>query len=142
MTPKQERFVQEYTIDSNATQAAIRAGYSAKTAMEQGYQLLQKPSVKAAIQAAQAEHRERTKVTIESLTEKLRAAYDVAEKNGQSASMVQASMGLAKLHGYLVDRVEQTTKAVDNMTPDEVRAEIEQMRREHMALMCSNSDSI
>jgi phage terminase small subunit len=124
MTPKQERFVQEYTIDSNATQAATRAGYSAKTAMEQGYQLLQKPSVKAAIQAAQAEHRERTKVTIEILTEKLRAAYDMAEKNGQSASMVQASMGLAKLHGYLVDRVEQTTKQVDSMTPTELDAEL------------------
>ncbi len=135
MTPKQERFVQEYTIDSNATQAAIRAGYSAKSAYVQGPRLLENVGVAAAIRAAQAEHRERTKVTVESLTEKLRAAYDVAEQNGQSASMVQASMGLAKLHGYLVDRVEQTTKAADNMTPDEVKAEIEQMRREHMALM-------
>ena len=124
MTPKQERFVQEYLIDSNATAAAKRAGYCPKTAMEQGFQLLRKPSVKATIQAAQAEHRERTKVTVESLTEKLRAAYDVSEKNGQSASMVQASMGLAKLHGYLVDRVEQTTKAADNMTPDELKAEL------------------
>jgi phage terminase small subunit len=130
MTPKQERFVQEYTLDSNATQAAIRAGYSAKTAMEQGYQLLQKPSVKAAIQDMQAEHRERTKVTVESLTEKLRAAYDVAQKNGQPASMVQAAMGLAKLHGYLVDKVEQTTKEADNMTPAELTAELARVQAE------------
>ncbi len=135
MKPKQQRFAEEYLIDSNATQAAIRAGYSAKTAMEQGYQLLQKPSVRAAIRAAQAEHREHTKVTIESLTEKLRAAYDVAEKNGQSASMVQASMGLAKLHGYLVDRVEQTTKEADNMTPDERDAEQARVERELWAIM-------
>ncbi len=78
----------------------------------------------------QAELRERTKVTVENITEKLRAAYDVAKKNGQSASMVQASMGLAKLHGYLVDKVEQTTKAADNMTPDELAAELARVQAE------------
>jgi len=135
MNNKQQRFVDEYLVDSNATQAAIRAGYSAKTAYVQGPRLLENVGVAAAIRAAQVEHRERTKVTVESLTEKLRAAYDVAEKNGQSASMVQASMGLAKLHGYLVDRVEQTTKAADNMTPDELNVEEERLRHEHMAIM-------
>ncbi len=133
MTPKQERFVQEYMIDSNATQAAIRAGYSEQTAAEQGYQLLQKTSVKAAIQDMQAEHRERTAVTVEGLTEKLCAAYDVAEKNGQPASMVQASMGLAKLHGYLVDRTEDVTKAVE-LSPAELEAELERVQAEIDAL--------
>ena len=46
---KQPLFVKEYVIDSNAKQAAIRAGYSAKTAEVQGYQLLQKTSVQEAI---------------------------------------------------------------------------------------------
>jgi phage terminase small subunit len=50
LTPKQQMFVREYLVDLNATQAAIRAGYSAKTAEEQGYQLLRKTSVQAAIQ--------------------------------------------------------------------------------------------
>ena len=49
MTKKQKRFVEEYLIDLNATQAAVRTGYSVKTAMEQGYQLLQKTSVQEAI---------------------------------------------------------------------------------------------
>ncbi len=40
LTPKQARFVEEYLIDLNATQAAIRAGYSAKTAEVQGSRLL------------------------------------------------------------------------------------------------------
>jgi phage terminase small subunit len=53
LTPKQERFITEYMIDLNATQAAIRAGYSPKTAMEQGYQLLQKTSVKNMIEVEQ-----------------------------------------------------------------------------------------
>ena len=39
LTPKQARFVEEYLIDLNATQGAIRAGYSAKTAEEQGSRL-------------------------------------------------------------------------------------------------------
>jgi len=121
MNDKQKRFVEEYMVDSNATQAAIRAGYSKNTAAEQGYQLLQKPSVKAAIQAAQAEHRERTAVTVESITEKLRVAYDLAKTKDQPASMVQAAMGIAKLHGYLVDRVEQTTKAADIGSPSAER---------------------
>jgi len=45
MTPKQERFCQEYLVDLNATQAAIRAGYSAKTASRIGPQLLVKTCI-------------------------------------------------------------------------------------------------
>ncbi len=41
LTPKQLRFVAEYLVDLNGTQAAIRAGYSAKTAEQMAYQLLQ-----------------------------------------------------------------------------------------------------
>ncbi|WP_066795099.1 terminase small subunit [Sphingomonas soli] len=62
LTPKQQRFVEEYLVDLNATQAAIRAGYSARTAMEQGYQLLQNPSVADSIAAAKAERSAETKI--------------------------------------------------------------------------------
>ncbi len=44
--------------------------------------------------------------------------------------MVQAAMGIAKLHGMLVDKVEQTTKAVDNMTPAELEAELARVQAE------------
>ena len=64
LTPKQKRFVAEYLVDLNATQAAIRAGYSEKTAEQIGYQLLQKTSVvQAAIQEAMGEREKRTQVT-------------------------------------------------------------------------------
>ncbi len=52
LTPKQERFVPEYLIDLNATAAAIRAGYSAKSAKKIGHELLQKPEVKQALAVA------------------------------------------------------------------------------------------
>ena len=58
LNPKQEQFCREYLLDFNATQAAIRAGYSPKTANEQGAQLLAKLSVAQRIEeltAARAE---------------------------------------------------------------------------------------
>lgn len=50
LTDMQEVFVREYMVDWNGTQAAIRAGYSAKSAGEIAYQLVQKPSVREAIE--------------------------------------------------------------------------------------------
>ena len=49
MTKKQKRFVEEYLIDLNATQAAIRAGYSPETAQQMGSENLSKPVIKEAI---------------------------------------------------------------------------------------------
>lgn len=49
LSPKQQRFAAEYTVDFNATAAAIRAGYSKKTAAQQGYNLLQMREIQEAI---------------------------------------------------------------------------------------------
>jgi len=51
LTPKQDMFVREYLVDLNATQAAIRAGYSAKTANEQASRLLANVNIASAVQA-------------------------------------------------------------------------------------------
>ena len=72
LTDKQKRFVEDYLVDLNATQAAIRAGYSAKTAEQQAYQLLQKTSVSEAIAAAQAARSERTELTQDWVLDRLR----------------------------------------------------------------------
>jgi phage terminase small subunit len=50
LTPRQQRFIAEYVKDLNGTQAAIRAGYSERSAAEQAYQLLQKTSVQKPIE--------------------------------------------------------------------------------------------
>ena len=60
---KQQRFVDEYLVDRNATQAAIRAGYSAKTATVIGAENLTKPNIQEAIKLGEAEIAERTKIT-------------------------------------------------------------------------------
>lgn len=78
LTPKQERFVQEYLVDLNATQAAIRAGYSAKTASRIGPELLGKTCISEAIQKAIKKREKRTEVTQDYVIEKLR---EIAEKD-------------------------------------------------------------
>ena len=62
MTKKQKRFIEEYLIDLNATQAAIRAGYSPDTAYSIGNENLKKPEIKAHIDKAMAERSKRTGV--------------------------------------------------------------------------------
>ena len=63
LTEKQKRFVEEYLIDLNATQAAIRAGYSPKTANEQGARLLVNVSIQKAISRAMTARSNRTNIS-------------------------------------------------------------------------------
>ena len=71
LNPKQQRFVDEYLIDVNATQAATRAGYSKKTANEQGARLLAHASVRAAIQAGMDARAKTTGITAKRVLEQL-----------------------------------------------------------------------
>ena len=71
LTAKQRLFVDEYLVDLNATQAAIRAGYSEKTAEQQAYQLLQKTSVQRAISDAVKARAERTGIDQDRVVDEL-----------------------------------------------------------------------
>ena len=83
LTEKQKMFVQEYLVDLNATQAAVRAGYSQKRASEIGYQLLQKTTVQAAILDAIDKRQQRTEVTQDYVIDKLR---EIAEMRASDCS--------------------------------------------------------
>ena len=63
LTDKQKRFIEEYLVDLNATQAAIRAGYSEKTAYSIGEENLKKPVIKQAIEDAQSNRSSRVQIT-------------------------------------------------------------------------------
>lgn len=65
LTPKQQEFVKQYLIDLNATQAAIRAGYSASTAQEQGSRMLSNVMVETSIKQAMEERSRKTGITSE-----------------------------------------------------------------------------
>ena len=77
MTDKQTVFVQEYLKDMNATQAAIRAGYSQRTAYSIGQENLNKPEIKQAIDTAMNERAKRTTLTADYVLQNLQ---EIAER--------------------------------------------------------------
>jgi phage terminase small subunit len=73
LTAKQKKFCLEYLVDGNATQSAIRAGYSAHTAYSIGVENLKKPQIRAFLDELLAQQSERTKMTADQVIEKLTA---------------------------------------------------------------------
>ena len=71
LTDKQKRFVAEYLVDMNATQAATRAGYSSRTANEQGARLLANVSVKEALEKERRKRERRTEITADRVLQEL-----------------------------------------------------------------------
>ena len=128
LNAKQERFCEEYAVDSNGAQACMRAGYSPRAAKEQASRLLTKDNVRDRIAELQARHRARLDVTVASLTEELEEARTLAIANGQASAAVQATMGIAKLHGLLIDRAE--VKTTGDLSLEQVRARIKEIEAE------------
>lgn len=87
LTPKQKRFVAEYLIDLNATAAARRAGYSAKTADRIGPELLGKTCVSQAIQEAIKKREQRTEVTQDYVIKKLKEITDKEASDAQESDL-------------------------------------------------------
>ena len=90
LTPKQQRFVEEYLVDLNATQAAIRAGYSPDTARAIGCENLTKPDIAQAIAEAKRAVSERTEITqdwvlknLKFVAERCMQATPVLDKKGK-----------------------------------------------------------
>ena len=71
LTEKQKAFVREYLVDLNATQAAIRAGYSENTARVIACENLMKPNISEAIEKALQERAERTEITQDKVLEEI-----------------------------------------------------------------------
>ena len=136
LTPKQARFVEEYLIDLNATQAAIRAGYSPKTAEVQGSRLLGNVKVAAAVQKAQEARSERTKINQDWVIERLVGVYEasmgarpVCDKNGEEKGFTfnptaanRALELIGKHKGMFIDRKLIGLRRIEDMTEDELVA--------------------
>ena len=86
LTDKQKRFVEEYLVDLNATQSAIRAGYSEQTAYSIGQRLLKKVEVQEAIQQAQNKRSERTQITQDEVIRRLIENVDISM--GKKATVI------------------------------------------------------
>ena len=109
LTNKQQAFVNEYLIDKNGTQAAIRAGYSPKTAQEIASENLLKPIIKKAVEEGLLRAQKRTEITVDDLVKELdeNRAIALACENPQTGAANQATLGKAKLLGLVIDKVQQ-----------------------------------
>lgn len=102
MTDKQRRFAEEYLIDLNATQAAIRAGYSERTAAAQAARLLINVNVQQYIAARQADARARVEVTQEEILLQLKkiGLSDVDAEDIKVADKLKAMDMMIRMLGY------------------------------------------
>jgi phage terminase small subunit len=115
MTPRQRRFVEEYLVDLNATQAAKRAGYSAKSATTRGYRLLRNSEVAAAVAKAQDKRRARTQVSADRVvTELAKVAFGDPRRLlswGPGGVVLRDSSELTEAEAALVSEVSETRTA-------------------------------
>lgn len=98
LTPKEQSFVDEYLVDLNATQAAIRAKYSEKSARQIGSENLSKPYIQAAIAKARLEQQKRTQITADKVLEQ---AWRVAQADARE--IVEVKVGCCRYcygHGH------------------------------------------
>ncbi len=101
---RHEAFCQEYVKDRNATQAAIRAGYSPKTGYSQGHRLLKNAEVASRIRELQAEAAARNERDVDGILADLRRVYDGAFEAGNFAACNRALELEARLLGHFVEK--------------------------------------
>lgn len=120
LTAKQKRFCDEYLIDINATQAAIRAGYSPKTAEQTASRLLRNVKVQEYIAKRQKELSRSTEITQERVIKEL--ALIAFSNNADYAHVVEKKMK-AEVGGALVDVLDEDGKPVMYRTVEPVLTE-------------------
>lgn len=134
LTPKQQRFCDEYLIDLNATQAAIRAGYSKKTANRIGPENLSKPAVKEYIQKRMDEKEEQLIANQDEVLKYLTAVLRGDEQDEQittivdgetqrlkvrrQANQIKAAELLGKRYGLYVEKIDNNQDLNININID------------------------
>lgn len=104
VTAKQRAFVREYAIDPNATKAALRAGYSKRSARSSGGANMKNPAIRAMLAAREAKASAKCEVTLEWMLSQLMGI--VEDKDAKNADRVAAIRELGKLTGLAVKRIE------------------------------------
>ena len=123
MTERQKRFVDEYLIDLNATQAAIRAGYSVKTAGQIGDENLKKPQIERAVKVVLAERSRRTGITADRVLEEMAKIgfANIAEVVNLDEAAVRDGAANADTAAIQSIKVKTTSTEYGDTTEREVR---------------------
>ena len=132
LTAKQAAFAREYVVDCNATAAAIRAGYSARTASQQSYDLIRNPAVAAEIERLTAEKVARSQITADEILMELAhiARADMGNVIAWGSTTVEIDADTARKIFRLIDALEDSDD-VQNVFSNfdlsaDVQAELEQ----------------
>lgn len=100
LTPRQQRFIDEYIVGGNATEAARRAGYSDRTARQIASENLSKLDIQAAIEAARRREAEYWQLQKRDVLAALLGAIQMAKEQVNPAAMIRGLVEIAKLLGY------------------------------------------
>lgn len=103
MNKKQNAFATEYVKDHNATQAAIRAGYSERSAYSQAHDLLKKPEIMEAIKELEDAAAARSAVTVDKIVNRLNKIAE--DPHAKDADKIRADELLGKYLGMFTDKV-------------------------------------
>lgn len=120
LTDKQKRFCDEYLIDLNATQAALRAEYSEKTAYSQGQRLLKNVEIQQYIQQRKAERVERTEITQDFVLRELMA---IASVNATDYARIVEKDATAEVQGTVVQLYDADGNPVKYRTVEPILTE-------------------
>jgi phage terminase small subunit len=100
ISAKRRRFAEEYVLDGNATAAAVRAGYSARSAHVTACRMLKDPVVQAAVAERQALVAEELEITRQEVMRGLLEAVEIARLQAEPAALVKAWSEIARICGY------------------------------------------
>ncbi len=146
MTPKQSAFVDEYLIDLCATQAAIRAGYSARTAASIGERLLRNVEIKQFLSERMAARAERTRITadyvlktIRDSIERCRQAEPVVDKDGPTGEWKFEPMAVLKGCELLGRHLKMFTDRIEHSGTVDIAARIMEARK-RTGICCQTVD--
>lgn len=106
LPPQQRLFCEEYVKDFNASQAAVRAGYKAKEPNKMGYQLLNNPGIRYAIDSLLQERAKSVDVDVNYVTKKIVRSIERAEEKENEAAVLRGAELLARYLGMFVERQE------------------------------------
>ena len=154
MTPKQKLFVKEYLVDLNATRAAISAGYSEKTACEQGSRLLRNVQIQAEVNKRAAKITEKLDISTEYILgmikqtiERCSQGVEVVDREGNptgewkedSFAVLKGCELLGRYRKLFTDKVEHSGQ-IENVTFDATHVSDEQLAAWEASLTPIGSD--
>ena len=106
LSAKRQAFVANYLLDFNATQSAIRAGYSPRAAKVTGHRLLTDANVMSALAAGKEKQAAQTKITQDDVLRMLEREATAGDFANPNTARIRAIELLAKIHGMLTDKVQ------------------------------------